>query len=87
MTKYNSVMARWMARAERTPGRVNQLAAWAGTSRANLRHIATGRRHMSAQLAQRIAAASRRFDDPAAILDQRMLCHVCAVCPIANSRP
>ena len=60
---------------EATPEYARKVAKAAKTSVPHLRHIAAGRRNVSADLAQRLAHAS-----PALL--QRKLCKACAVCPL-----
>lgn len=67
-----------------TPDQARALAKAADTSVPHLRHISAGRRSVSAEFAQRLAAASRTLKTRALYLDQRELCKACAACPLAN---
>jgi transcriptional regulator with XRE-family HTH domain len=78
MSKPKNAMLKWLDYA--TPAQKKALAKAAGTSRQYLAHIAAGRRKVNAQLAQRLAHASQRFDLPP--LDQRQLCKACGQCPL-----
>jgi hypothetical protein len=65
-----------------TPDQARRLARLADTSVPHLRHVAAGRRNMSAELAQQLAAASARFGKPPLLLKQVDLCRACSICPI-----
>jgi hypothetical protein len=67
-----------------TPTQARQFAKAAKTSVPHLRHIAAGRRSVSAEMGQRLAAASKTLGVRALYLDQRALCPACGVCPIAR---
>ena len=64
-----------------TPAQARQLVKLAGTSVPHLRHVAAGRRNMSAELAQKLATASQRMPKPM-LLNQVDLCNACKICPI-----
>lgn len=83
MTPPKNAMYKWLQRA--TPEQAQKVAKAAKTSRAHLRHIATGRRKVSADLAQRLAAASRDLHVRALYLDQRDICKACGICPLVPS--
>lgn len=76
------VIKTWLKSA--TPQQARDLAKIADTSVAHMRHIAAGRRDMSADLAQRLAHASKDLRIKALYLDQRHLCAACARCTLAN---
>ena len=84
MAKAQKVLSRWLAAA--TPEQAKALAKAAKTSVPHLRHIAHGRRGVSADLAQRLWHASigvtvaSETDLPP--LDQRTLCDACHKCPL-----
>jgi hypothetical protein len=82
MISSKNIMRRWLAQA--TPEQRKALAKAAKTSLPHLRHIATGRRGVMADLAQRLAAASRTLGSKALILDPRQLCQACSTCPLAK---
>jgi hypothetical protein len=65
-----------------TPAQAKQVAKHAKTSVPYLRHVAAGRRQVSAALAQRLAEGSAVLKVPALIMDQRELCRDCSVCPL-----
>jgi hypothetical protein len=79
MTKNNTVY-RWLGIA--TPAQAQQVAKIAKTSVPYLRHVAAGRRQVSADLAQRLSNASRSLNVRALIMDQQELCKACSVCPL-----
>lgn len=80
-----SVLRRWMKRA--TPAQKKAFAKAAKTSGPHLSHIVSGRRGVKAELAQRLAAASRTLHQRDLYLDQRELCHECSVCPLVGHPP
>lgn len=86
MPSPNKSLKKWLAEA--TPDQTKRLAKEAGTSVAQLRHIAHGRRAASASLAQRIAHASQydygNLGASPLPMDQRELCDACALCPLAT---
>lgn len=82
MRRPNTTMRDWLHMA--TPDDAREVAKLADTSVPHLRHIAAGRRNMSAELAQKLAHASRELHVLALRLDQRELCKACARCPLAN---
>lgn len=82
MRRPQTTMRDWLKEAR--PSEARQVAEIAGTSVPHLRHIAAGRRHMSADLAQRLAHASRELLIVKLYLDQRELCKACSVCPLAK---
>jgi hypothetical protein len=77
-------MTKWLRLA--TPAQIKALAKAADTSVPHLRHIAAGRRGVSAETAQRLAHASRTLRNKALLLDQRLLCAACMACPIVDKR-
>ena len=77
----DKTIADWRSKA--TPEQARTLAKAAKSSVPHLRHIAHGRRGVSAELAQRLAHASLKLKDPALALDQMSLCEACAKCPLA----
>lgn len=82
MASPNRVIKQWLKAA--TPDQAREVAKIADTSVAHLRHVAAGRRGMTAEMAQRLAHASKQLHTRAMYLDQTELCAVCAACPIAN---
>jgi plasmid maintenance system antidote protein VapI len=74
VSKSNQVIKRWLKQV--TPDEARKAAQIAKTSVAHLRHIAAGRRGMTAEMAQRVAHATG--------LKQKDLCAACAACPIAK---
>jgi hypothetical protein len=84
----NKPLRDWLSKA--TPAQARQLALLAGTSVLQLRHLATGRRAASADLAQRIAHASESVDrhdehgNALPYLPQTELCAACGRCPLAS---
>lgn len=84
MTQPKNAIFKWLHLA--TPDQAKQLAKAAKTSVPHLRHIAAGRRHMSADMGQRIAAASRTLKTRALYLDQRDICRACGICPLVEQR-
>ena len=84
MSIANKTMAKWLSLA--TPEQKKALAQAAGTSVPHLHHIGQGRRQVYADLAQRLAAASRTLKVRALYLDQRLLCKACAGCPLVDKR-
>lgn len=75
-----NTLYRWMNKA--TLEQKKAFAKAAKTSIRHLAHIAAGRRAVGAGLAQRLAAASRTLHRRDLYLDQRQLCHECAMCPL-----
>jgi hypothetical protein len=71
-----------------TPDQARKLAKGAGTSVPHLRHVADGRRNMSAEFAQKLAKASEQFIpiNPKLVLLQQELCKACHVCPLLNGQ-
>lgn len=84
MAPSKNAIAKWLRLA--TPDNARALAKAADTSVPHLRHIAAGRRSVSAELAQRLARASEILKVKALRLDQRLLCKACGVCPIVDKR-
>lgn len=82
MSKPNIVIRKWLRTA--TPDQARELAKAADTSVAHLRHIAAGRRGMTAEMAQRLVHGSKSLHTRSLYLDQQELCEACAACPIAN---
>lgn len=73
MRRTSTVMRKWPRAVD--PDEARRVAKAAGTSVPHLRHIAAGRRNVSADLAQRLAHAAPE-------LDQRELCVACGRCPL-----
>ncbi len=69
-----------------TTDQARKLASGASTSVPHLRHVADGRRGMSAEFAQKLAKASTVFKDPRLHLLQVDLCAACRKCPLLNGR-
>jgi hypothetical protein len=82
MSKPNTVIRKWLRTA--TPDQARELAKAAETSVAYLRHVAAGRRGMTAEMAQRLAHGSKQLHTRILYLDQRQLCEVCGNCPLAQ---
>jgi hypothetical protein len=82
MASPNRVIKQWLKAA--TPDQAREVAKIADTSVAHLRHVAAGRRGMTAEMAQRLAHASRELHIRALYLDQRELCAACGNCPLAR---
>lgn len=82
MRRANTAMRDWLKTA--TPDQAREVAKLAESSVAHLRHIAAGRRNMSADLAQRLVHASKQLHQRNLYMDQQELCVACAKCPIAN---
>lgn len=80
MARPNTIIRDWLAAA--TPEEARDLAKRAKTSVPHLRHVAKGRRGMTAEFAQRLAHASLGMTNPALWLYQTQLCAACAVCPL-----
>lgn len=79
MPSPNTIIRDWLKAA--SPAEAKQLAKRAKTSVPHLRHVAKGRRGMTAEFAQRLAHASVGMN-PALWLMQTELCAACAVCPL-----
>lgn len=79
MGRPNSTIRKWLKEA--TPDQAKKLAKLAQTSVPYLRHVAAGRRELSADLAQRLATASHQFD-PSLYLQQAEICRACGRCPL-----
>jgi transcriptional regulator with XRE-family HTH domain len=84
MSTPRRVMRQWLNKA--TAVQKRQVAEAAGTSVPHLQHIAGGRRTVSAELAQSLAAASKDLHIKALLIDARTLCAICAVCPLVDKR-
>jgi len=82
MRRPSTTMRNWLQAA--TPNEARDLAKMAETSVAHLRHIAAGRRAVSADLAQRLAHSSKAIGMLHLYLDQRSLCAACAKCELAK---
>ena len=82
MRRPSTTMRNWLQAA--TPSQARELAKAADTSVAHLRHIAAGRRAVSADLAQRLAHASTIFKGEMPVIDQRDLCEACGKCELAK---
>ena len=70
--KPSTVMRQWLRAV--TPDEARRVAKAAKTSVPHLRHIAAGRRAVSADLAQRIAHAGGPAQD--------VMCEACSKCPL-----
>jgi len=79
MRRPSTTMRNWLKTA--TPAQARALAEAAETSVPHLRHIAAGRRSMSADMAQRVAHASNAYGPR---LNQTDLCEACGRCPLAT---
>lgn len=79
------VLRQWMRVS--TVAQKKALAKAAKTSVPHLNHIASGRRGVRPDLAQRLAAASRTLHQRNLYLDQRELCLDCARCPLVEHPP
>lgn len=77
--KKNVAVAQWLGHA--TPKQARSAARRAGTSVAHLRHIAAGRRQVSAALALRLVRATKTPSGLNPPLTQDQLCHACKICP------
>lgn len=84
MTQPRNAIYRWMKTA--TPAQKKALAKAAKTSVGQLKHLQSGRRGASAELAQKLAAASKTLHTRALYLDQRDICDACGVCPLVEQR-
>lgn len=84
MTAPKNAIYKWRKIA--TPAQKKALAKAAKTSDNQIKHLSSGRRGASAEMAQRLAAASRTLGHRALYLDQRDLCHACSVCPLVIQR-
>jgi hypothetical protein len=77
-------MRQWLNKA--TAAQKQKLAELAGTSVPHLQHIAGGRRKVEAQLAQKLAEASKALHTRTLLIDARALCATCARCPLVDKR-
>lgn len=84
MTVPKNAIYKWRKIA--TPAQKQALAKAAKTSDNQIKHLSSGRRGASADMAQRLAAASRTLGHRALYLDQRDICPACAVCPLVDQR-
>jgi len=84
MASLNKTLYQWLRIA--SPKQKQALARAAKTSVQQLGHLAYGRRFASAQLAQSLASASKRFTNKELHLDQRDICGACARCPLTSPR-
>ena len=82
MSKPHIVIRKWLRTA--TPDQARELATAANTSVAYLRHVAAGRRGMTADMAQRLAHGSKQLHTRSLYLDQRELCEACGNCPLVK---
>ena len=82
MLKSHTVIRKWLRSA--TPDQTRELATAANTSVAYLRHVAAGRRGMTADMAQRLAHGSKQLRTKSLYLDQRTLCKACGNCPLVK---
>ena len=83
MVRPNTTIRAWLRAVD--PETARQLAQLADTSVPHLRHIAAGRRNISAELAQRLAHAAERIPAAPELL-QVDLCGACRKCPLLNGR-
>jgi hypothetical protein len=74
MSRASKAVAKFLR--DSTTDQARAVAKSAKTSLPHLRHVAAGRRGVSADLAQRLAHASK------GALDQRTLCDACNKCPL-----
>jgi hypothetical protein len=79
-----TTMRRWWLLSDANDKKT--LAKASGTSVNHLRHLASGRRGISAELAQRLAKGSQVFKQTALVLDQRDLCVACGNCPLIKPK-
>ena len=84
MTAPKNAIYKWLKLA--TPAQKKALAKAAKTSVGQLKHLSAGRRGASAELAQRLAAASRTLHIRTLYLDQREVCEACGQCPLVEQR-
>lgn len=84
MSKSRNAIYKWRKIA--TPAQKQALAKAAKTSDNQIKHLSSGRRGASAEMAQRLAAASRTLGHRALYLDQRDICPACSVCPLVEQR-
>jgi len=80
MARAQKVIAKYLATA--TPDEARAFAKAAKTSVPYLRHVAAGRRGVSADQAQRLAHAAAKVG--ASGITQRALCEACAKCPLID---
>lgn len=80
MPRPSTLVRKWLQNA--TTQEARAMAEAAKTSVAHLRHIAAGRRGVSADLAQRLAHASGRIGHNPLL--QQALCVACSVCPLVR---
>lgn len=85
MSTPKNAVRKWLKIA--TPAQKKALAKAAKTSVGQLKHLSAGRRTASADLAQRLAAASHTLHIRKLYLDQRDICNACGVCPLVEQRP
>lgn len=83
MARPNIIIRDWLAAA--TPAEARAFAKRAKTSVPHLRHIAKGRRGITAALAQRLSIASHGMN-VALRLQQTDLCAACGACPLLAKR-
>lgn len=83
MHRPNIAIRSWLHNT--TPDQAKAMAKAASTSVPHLRHIAAGRRQMSADLAQRIAHAASEVPDTPELF-QVDLCAACRKCPLLNGK-
>jgi len=84
MTPPKNAIYKWLRKA--TPEQKKAFVKAADTSMAHLLHIASGRRGITADMAQRLAAASKTLHTRKLYLEQRDLCKACGVCPLLKQR-
>ena len=85
MTVPKNAIYKWLKNA--TPAQKKALAKAAKTSVGQLKHLGSGRRSASAELAQKLAAASHTLHVRALYIDQREVCDACGVCPLVEQKP
>lgn len=84
MSKPKNAIYKWRKIA--TPAQKQALAKAAGTSDNQIKQLSSGHRRASAELAQRLAAASRTLGHRKLYLDQRDICPACGKCPLVEQR-
>jgi hypothetical protein len=82
MARAQKAIAKFLATA--TPDDARAFAKAGKTSVPYLRHVAAGRRGVSAEQAQRLAHAAKKVGGAAAFITQRALCEACAMCPLID---
>lgn len=82
MARAQKVIAKFLATA--TPDEARAFAKAAKSSVPYMRHVAAGRRGVSAEQAQRFAHAAAKVKGPAYRITQQALCEACAACPLVD---